>query len=133
MIYRSTDGTVVERRKDVTTTTLPDGLQCSNWVVPVEQAEVAAHLGFDDQAQYVWEHEVCHVMVPLVIFGERGYVARMSAMQRTMFAAAARAEERLIWYVQAAVAGRIDAPPGLSDAVDALRVVQADVRAPALV
>ena len=39
---------------------------------------------------------------------------------RAMSVAAAKAEERLIWYVQASVAGLIAPPPGLDDALEAL-------------
>ena len=51
---------------------------------------------------YCFEHEVAHLLVPLLLFGERGYVSWMSANQRRMSLAAAKAEERLIYYIQVA-------------------------------
>ena len=97
------DGTTVQRAGDLTSTTYVGGEHCSNWP-PADgggYAQIAAELGFGtDLGAYNFEHELCHVLVPRVLFGERGYVSWMAAQGRRMSLAAAKAEERLIYYVQ---------------------------------
>jgi hypothetical protein len=97
------DGTQVKRAGDLAVTVYSGGEECSNWP-PADggdYARIAAELGFGtDLGAYNFEHELCHVLVPRVLFGERGYVSWMAANGRKMSLAAAKAEERLIYYVQ---------------------------------
>lgn len=97
------DGTTVTCHRDRVETVFPDGSSTSNWP-PGDQAfaDVAQACGFGpgQLMDYVWEHELCHTLVPQVLFGTHGYVATMSAQGRRMSLAAARAEERLVWYAQ---------------------------------
>jgi hypothetical protein len=100
------DGTQVKRAGDLTETYHPVGdCSCSSWP-PADRgdyARIAAELGFGaDLGAYNFEHELCHVLVPRALFGERGYVSWMAASGRKMSLAAAKAEERLIYYVQQA-------------------------------
>lgn len=87
------------------TTRFPDGTECSNWPLwnSPEYLDIVKQCGFTDPLRYCHEHELLHSMLPEMLFNERGYVVWMAAHQRTMNVAAAKAEERLIWYVQRAL------------------------------
>lgn len=123
------DKTIVRQEGDVTSTTFPNGSTCSNWPPASADYEMTARwLGFDDLGAYNFEHEVTHILAPLVMFGERGYVSWMAAQGRKMSLAAAKAEERLVWMVQAGAAGRIEPPPGCEEAVQVLVWVREQVK-----
>lgn len=104
----SADGVYVSTEFD-------DGKCCGNWPHPDDPSytKVAEDCGFGpgQLLQYCFMHEVGHLLVPHRLFDARGYVSRMSAEERRMNLAAAKAEERLIYYCQVAAGKMVDGTP----------------------
>lgn len=103
--YRAPSCTLY-RLRDHVLTVHADGSTTANW--PPSSASFAAtaqECGFADLMDYVWEHELCHALVPLELFGEPSYVSRMAALNEPLDPTAAAAEERLVYYVQRYIAG----------------------------
>lgn len=120
-------GARIERHADHILTTFPDGASTANW--PPDDPDgsfrhVAESCGISDLLAYLHEHEVAHLLVPLRLFGETGYVSWMAAHGRKMSLAAARAEERLIYWVQ-----RMTDDPALDHPDPQMRAVADELRA----
>lgn len=99
----------VEHRADHILTTFDDGATSANWPHPDDPSYVAVarQCGFDDLMAYTFFHELSHALVPELFFDRPSYVVWMAAHHRSASLAAAKAEERLIYYCQTAAVGRI--------------------------
>jgi len=104
-------------------TTFPDGSTSANWP-PLDDASyvrVARECGFTDLMRYCLAHEVCHAVVPEMLFDRPSYVVLMAAQNRKQNLAAAMAEERLCYYVQRAACGALPvADPQWDDVIAVL-------------
>lgn len=102
----------VEHKGDHVLTTFPDGTSSANWPHPDDQSyiDVAKSCGFDDLMEYCWEHELLHSIMPEVLFDRPGYVVWMQAHQKPCNLAGAKAEERLIYYIQKWLIATLDEP-----------------------
>lgn len=102
-------GCVIEQREGYILTMFDDGSSSANWPHPDDPSyvAVACRCGFTDLMAYCAAHEACHSLVPHHLFDRPGYVVWMAAHQRKANLAAAKGEERLIYYVQRAAVGAV--------------------------
>jgi hypothetical protein len=99
----------IEVRDGAVWTVFPDGAVSANYP-PSDDGQfyaIALMCGFTDPMRYCLAHEVTHALVPEVMFDRESYVVGMAARGRKCSIAAAKAEERLCWYVQRAACGAI--------------------------
>ncbi len=103
--------------------TFPDGSTSANWLPDDDGAfaAIARSCGFADPFRYLLAHEVCHALVPEMMFGRPSYVVRMAAQNRKADIGAAMMEEREIYRVQRAACGMRSMEPEWGPIIERLQ------------
>ena len=114
----------IEERDGAIWTIFPEGIVSANYP-PNDDGQfhaLALMCGFTSPMRYCLAHEVTHSLVAEVMFDRPSYVVHMASQNRKCSIAAAKAEERLCWYVQRAACGQMQIDdPQIWDVVERLR------------